>query len=162
MNVLRLLDLLCSLAGEIRLEEVCLAERIGQGASSTVYRVSRRPGMPVLSNLSVTACQAHSKLTCHLEGIGHPAPHAVFISQCPLLAVQRRVSGMHVVLQGAWRGAPCAVKFMVCDTADEKALQQATREIVLSKRLSHPHVVSCRINSSSSSPCFYSCTCYML
>ena len=46
------------------------------------------------------------------------------------------------LLQGAWRGAPCAVKFTVCDTADEKALQQATREIVLSKRLSHPHVVS--------------------
>jgi hypothetical protein len=36
---------LCSLAGEVRLEEVCLAERIGQGASSTVYRVSCRSGM---------------------------------------------------------------------------------------------------------------------
>lgn len=28
-----------SAAGEVRLEEVCLAERIGSGASSTVYRV---------------------------------------------------------------------------------------------------------------------------
>lgn len=66
------------------------------------------------------------------------------------------------LLQGAWRGAPCAVKFMVCDTADEKALQQATREIVLSKRLSHPHVVSRHSKSGNRSRCSCSCTRYML
>lgn len=45
------------------------------------------------------------------------------------------------LLQGAWRGAPCAVKFTVCDTGDAAALRRATREVVLSKRMSHPHVV---------------------
>lgn len=55
-----------------------------------------------------------------------------------------------MVLQGAWRGAPCAVKFMVCDTADEKALQRATREIVLSKRMSHPNVVCSTIRNCPS------------
>ena len=43
--------------------------------------------------------------------------------------------------QGLWRGAPVAVKYTRCDTADAAALEQCIREAVLSRRMSHPHVV---------------------
>ena len=43
--------------------------------------------------------------------------------------------------QGLWRGAPVAVKYTRCDTSDAAALEQCIREAVLSRRMSHPHVV---------------------
>ena len=43
--------------------------------------------------------------------------------------------------QGQWRGAPVAVKYTRFSMADPEALEAAVREAVLSKRMSHPHVV---------------------
>lgn len=43
--------------------------------------------------------------------------------------------------QGQWRGAAVAVKYSRCRLADPAALEQMVREAVLSKRMSHPHVV---------------------
>ena len=43
--------------------------------------------------------------------------------------------------QGLWRGAPVAVKYTRCDTSNAAALERCIREVVLSRRLSHPHVV---------------------
>ena len=71
----------CSLAGEVRLEEVCLAERIGQGASSTVYRVSRSRGTPVHSHPSASACQASSH-DAIWRGSGHTSVSATLSFQC--------------------------------------------------------------------------------
>ena len=47
----------------------------------------------------------------------------------------------HVARQGLWRGAPVAVKYSRCDTSDSAALERCIREAVLSRRMSHPHVV---------------------
>ena len=46
-----------------------------------------------------------------------------------------------VAAQGQWRGAPVAVKYTRFSMADPEALEAAVREAVLSKRMSHAHVV---------------------
>ena len=69
------------------------------------------------------------------------------------------------VYKGSWRGAPVAVKYIVCGTEDSDSLGRAIREVrwvagraaittgahqptcalqvVLSKKMSHPNVVQC-------------------
>ena len=44
--------------------------------------------------------------------------------------------------KGTWRGAPVAVKYAVCNTSDADSIEQSIREVVLSKKMSHPNVVS--------------------
>lgn len=45
--------------------------------------------------------------------------------------------------KAAWRGAGVAVKYIVCPTDDADSLGRAIREVVLSKKMSHPNVVQC-------------------
>lgn len=49
--------------------------------------------------------------------------------------------GFGAVYKGTWRGAIVAVKHTVCNVADAESLEQSIREVVLSKKLSHPNVV---------------------
>mgnify|MGYP001106673897 CR=1 FL=1 len=46
------------------------------------------------------------------------------------------------VYKASWRQAPVAVKYIVCRTDDHDSLGRAIREVVLSKKMSHPNVVS--------------------
>ena len=50
--------------------------------------------------------------------------------------------GFGAVYKGTWRGAPVAVKYAVCNTSDADSIEQSIREVVLSKKMSHPNVVS--------------------
>ncbi len=45
------------------------------------------------------------------------------------------------VYKASWRQAPVAVKYIVCCTEDHDSLGRAIREVVLSKKMSHPNVV---------------------
>lgn len=45
------------------------------------------------------------------------------------------------VYKASWRQAPVAVKYIVCRTDDHDSLGRAIREVVLSKKMSHPNVV---------------------
>lgn len=145
-------------AGEVRLEEVRLAERIGQGGSSTVYRVRRMllcsnesarqrwaaeifKEPPSRSERAQTHFGRHLQLCDPIKSV--PNMHA---RTADLMAFGGRFTCFQsdkacLPSQGAWRGVICAVKYMICDTGDAAALRRATREIVLSKRMSHPHVV---------------------
>ncbi len=145
-------------AGEVRLEEVRLAERIGQGGSSTVYRVRRMlfcsnesprqlwaaeifKESPSRSEQRPDSLQAALQLCDPMKSA--PNMHA---RTADLMAFGGRLTWFQsdkacLLSQGAWRGVVCAVKYMICDTGDAAALRRAMREIVLSKRMSHPHVV---------------------
>ena len=45
--------------------------------------------------------------------------------------------------KASWRGAGVAVKYIVCPVEDSESLGRAIREVVLSKKMSHPNVVQC-------------------
>jgi hypothetical protein len=47
------------------------------------------------------------------------------------------------VYKAAWRGAGVAVKYIVCPVDDPFSLGRAIREVVLSRKMSHPNVVQC-------------------
>ena len=49
--------------------------------------------------------------------------------------------GFGAVYKGTWRGAVVAVKYAVCNVEDVESLEQSIREVVLSKKMSHPNVV---------------------
>lgn len=49
--------------------------------------------------------------------------------------------GFGAVYKGTWRGAIVAVKHAICNVEDAESLEQSIREVVLSKKLSHPNVV---------------------
>ena len=49
--------------------------------------------------------------------------------------------GFGTVYKGTWRGAIVAVKHAICNVEDAESLEQSIREVVLSKKLSHPNVV---------------------
>jgi len=49
--------------------------------------------------------------------------------------------GYGAVYKGTWRGAVVAVKYAICDVEDADKLEQSIREVVLSKKMSHPNVV---------------------
>lgn len=57
------------------------------------------------------------------------------------LAEQIGRGGFGAVYKGSWRGAQVAVKYIICDVADAEAVNQSVREVVLSKKMSHPNVV---------------------
>ncbi len=57
------------------------------------------------------------------------------------LAEQIGRGGYGAVYKGSWRGAQVAVKYIICDVADADAVYQTVREVVLSKKMSHPNVV---------------------
>lgn len=52
-----------------------------------------------------------------------------------------RFRGRRAVYKASWRQAPVAVKYIVCRTDDHDSLGRAIREVVLSKKMSHPNVV---------------------
>ncbi len=58
------------------------------------------------------------------------------------LAEQIGKGGFGAVYKGTWRGAPVAVKYAVCNIQDADSIEAAIREVVLSKKMSHPNVVS--------------------
>ncbi|KAI3434599.1 hypothetical protein D9Q98_002667 [Chlorella vulgaris] len=51
--------------------------------------------------------------------------------------------GYGCVYKASWRGAGVAVKYIVCPTDDADSLGRAIREVVLSRKMSHPNVVQC-------------------
>ena len=57
------------------------------------------------------------------------------------LAEQIGKGGFGAVYKGTWRGAPVAVKYAVCNVQDADSIEAAIREVVLSKKMSHPNVV---------------------
>lgn len=56
-------------------------------------------------------------------------------------APARAASHCRAVYKASWRQAPVAVKYIVCRTDDHDSLGRAIREVVLSKKMSHPNVV---------------------
>lgn len=57
------------------------------------------------------------------------------------LAEQIGRGGFGAVYKGTWRGASVAVKYAVCNVQDVDSIEGAIREVVLSKKMSHPNVV---------------------
>ena len=81
------------------------------------------------------------------------------------LAEQIGRGGFGAVYKGTWRGAPVAVKYAVCNVQDVDSIEGAIREVVLSKKMSHPNVVCfpClspqhAIRKTCSCPCDAKCT----
>lgn len=58
------------------------------------------------------------------------------------LAEQIGRGGFGAVYKGTWRGASVAVKYAVCNVQDVDSIEGAIREVVLSKKMSHPNVVN--------------------
>lgn len=105
--------------------------------------------------------EAHSRimrfrgtLTCALFGVlivsNLTAPHVPQVLESGNLQVQMDEidleeqigrGGFGAVYKGSWRGAQVAVKYIACDVADDEAVDQSVREVVLSKKMSHPNVV---------------------
>ena len=68
--------------------------------------------------------------------------HTVQVSMDEIdLAEQIGRGGFGAVYKGTWRGAPVAVKYAVCNIQDVDSIEGAIREVVLSKKMSHPNVV---------------------
>lgn len=77
-----------------------------------------------------------------LLGPSLPAKGEVHVDE---VALMERIGGgaYGSVYKGDWHGAPVAVKCIVTNTDDDDSLGRAVREVVLSKKLTHPNVVQC-------------------
>ncbi len=69
--------------------------------------------------------------------------------------ISRVQGGYGSVYKASWRGATVAVKYIICRTDDSDSLGRAIREVVVSKKMSHPNVVriftpTCSFPSSTS------------
>lgn len=77
-----------------------------------------------------------------VEGVAVPmACHEVHMDEINLL---EKIGGgaFGSVYKGHWRGAPVAVKYVLTRTDNSDSLGRAIREIILSKKLVHPNVVT--------------------
>ncbi|KFM25241.1 putative serine/threonine-protein kinase drkC [Auxenochlorella protothecoides] len=81
-------------------------------------------------------------MSAHLDSVllDESASELHLTSVDPLQRVGRGASGS--VYKASWHGAPVAVKYIPCRADDARGLRAAVREVVLSKQLGHPHVVS--------------------
>lgn len=90
----------------------------------------------------VSSCLKHLRSLCGKSGTAVALPSAVQVHMDEIdLQEQVGKGGFGAVYKGTWRGAIVAVKHALCDVADAESLEQSIREVVLSKKLSHPNVV---------------------
>ena len=97
-------------------------------------------------NIEVLAHTPHSFLH-HILGFATHCKDAVSLLTVQVhmdeIDLQEQVGkgGFGAVYKGTWRGAVVAVKYAVCNVEDVESLEQSIREVVLSKKMSHPNVV---------------------
>ena len=91
--------------------------------------INRLLSMPALanSNIQVEPQQINPNVAVDLREID--------------LTEQIGKGGFGAVYKGTWRGAPVAVKYAPCNTSNLDDIGQSVREVVLSKKMSHPNVV---------------------
>ncbi|PRW57603.1 serine threonine- kinase drkC [Chlorella sorokiniana] len=120
-------------------------------ARSTLYRLMSgmeqlgAPGSPVApAALLSPAAALFSPAPGSAVGAGLPSmpPGEVHMDEIDLIECIGK-GGYGCVYKASWRGAGVAVKYIKCPTDDSDSLGRAIREVVLSKKMSHPNVVQC-------------------